>query len=151
MSRLGWRWIHLTMADAAAGAHALSVAGANDRTRTQAVLVLKRAIQDVSNNFHVAMRMGGEPFAGRDPVFVDHSQGTKSHEAWIVILVEGKRVACIEPAVIAPTAFIVASNVNHKKILVTTTIFTFCLDEGNLKGIQRASQGGNCLKQPEDV
>src|SRR5271169_2957375 len=122
MSRLGWRRIHLAMADAAAGAHSLSVAWANDRTRAQAVLVLKRAVQNVSNNFHVAVRVGGEPFAGRDLVFVDHAQGTKSHETRIVVLVERKRVAGIEPAEIAATAFIAASNVDHNKILVTTTI-----------------------------
>jgi ribosomal protein S7 len=110
------------MADAAAGAHALSVAWTNDRTRAQAVLVLKRAVQNVGNDFHVAVRMGGEAFAGPDPVFVDHAQGTKSHETWIVILVERKRVARIEPAEIAPTAFIAASNLDHNKILVTTTI-----------------------------
>src|SRR5580692_1560706 len=122
MSRLGWRRIHLAMADTAAGAHSLSVAGANDRTRAQAVLVLKRAVQNVSNNFHVAVRVGGEPFAGGDPVFIDHAQGAKSHEVLIVILVERKRMACIQPAVIAATPFIAASNIDHSKILVTTTI-----------------------------
>src|SRR5580693_4296100 len=141
MSSLGWRRIHLAMADAAAGAHALSVAGANDRTRAQAVLVLKRAVQNVSNNFHVAVRVGGEPFAGRDPVFVDHAQGTKSHETRIVILVERKRVAGIEPAEIAATALIAASNVDHDKILVTTTI-SLRLDDGNHKGIQCPSATG---------
>jgi hypothetical protein len=33
------------------------------------------------------------------------------------------------------------SNIDHNKILVTTSIFTFAIDDGNHKGIQRAPQG----------
>src|ERR1700674_2768130 len=132
------------MADAAARAHALSVAGADDRTCAQAVLVLKRAFQNVSNDSHVAMRMGGEPFAGSDPVFVDHAQRTKSHESWIVILIKRKRVAGIEPAIIAATPFVTAPNIDHSELLVITTI-SLKLDEADQKGIQRSLGGADDL------
>ena len=110
------------MPDSFSRAHALSVAGTNDGTGSQAVLVFESPLEDVGNDFHIAVWVHGEAVAGLHDVFIDHAQGPESHEPGIVISIEGKTVAGIEPAVVAAAALFAGPNGNHKNILVVTTI-----------------------------
>src|SRR5882724_9364057 len=52
MNRIGFRLVGLAVADAAAGAHALAVAGTDDRAGAERVLVLERALENVSDDLH---------------------------------------------------------------------------------------------------
>ena len=58
------------MPHAQARAQALPVAGTDDRTVPHTVLVLQRALENVSDDLHVPMGMHGEALAGLYPVFV---------------------------------------------------------------------------------
>ena len=75
---------------AAAGGHPLSVAGEDDRTCAQAILVLKLAFEDVGDNLHVAMGMSGEAGSSNNHVLINDAQGAKTHEAGVVVQVEGE-------------------------------------------------------------
>src|ERR1700733_12698457 len=101
MHRIGCRRVLLAVTNAASGAYALAISGANDRAGTQTVLVLKRAFENVGDNFHVPMRVRGERSAGSNVVLVDDPQRMKAHPCGIVILVEGESVAGVEPAVVS--------------------------------------------------
>ena len=46
-----------------------------------------------------AVRMRGKPGAGRDVIFVDHTQGAEAHVRRIIVVGETERVAGIEPSV----------------------------------------------------
>ena len=52
--------------------------------------MLQRAIENIGDDFHVAVRMGGEAAARRDPVLVDHPERPESHVVLIVVISEGK-------------------------------------------------------------
>src|SRR4051794_17157683 len=114
--------IELAMPYASACAHALAVARKNHCSCAQAVFMFQRAFQDVGNNLHIPMRMQRETFTGCDPIFINNPQRAEAHEARIVILVKGKRVFSVEPAVVAAPSFIAAPNTDHWTILVITTI-----------------------------
>ena len=51
------------------------------------------AVQNVGDDFHVAMGMGLESRAALDPVLVDDAQGAEALVGGVVILAEGKTVA----------------------------------------------------------
>src|SRR5437763_15822258 len=90
--------IAFTVADAAAGAHALPVARADDRASAEGILVLDGALEDVGDDLHVAMRVRRETLATGDAVLVDDAQGTEAHVVAVVIFAEGKRMIIITPA-----------------------------------------------------
>src|SRR5208283_2867686 len=62
---------------------------------------------------HIAVRMHGEALTGRNPVFIDHAQRTETHKVWIMILIERKGMASIEPAMVAPATLITSPNLDH--------------------------------------
>src|SRR5438270_9536923 len=97
--------IAFTVADAAAGAHALPVARADDRASAEGILVLDGALEDVGDDLHVAMRVRREALAAGDAVLVDDAQGSKTHVVAVVIFAERKRVISIEPAEVEVAAF----------------------------------------------
>ncbi len=66
--------------------------------------MLERALEDVSDDFHVAVRMGREALARRHPILVDDPQRGKAHMLRVVIIGEGKRMPGVEPAVIGVAA-----------------------------------------------
>src|SRR5579864_9195332 len=65
------RWIEFAVANPASCRHALAIARKDHRTGSQTIFVLKLALENVGDDFHVAMRMRGEPGVGRNPIFVD--------------------------------------------------------------------------------
>src|SRR5262245_20414437 len=94
------RWVELAVSHSSAGAHALDLAGQDDRARSHAVFVLEGALKNVRDDLHVAMGMRSESLRWSDAVFIDDSQGAKPHVLWVVIPIEGERVIGIQPPVI---------------------------------------------------
>ena len=86
------------MADAGAGAHPLRIAGADDFAGAERILVFEPAVENVGDNLHIGMAMGGEAAARRQPVLVDDAQRSEPHEARITIIAERKAMRGIEPA-----------------------------------------------------
>src|SRR5512146_3335919 len=113
MDRLRLRRVELAVTDAGAGGHALHLAGPDDRTGADAVLVLERAFEDVGDDLHVAMAMRIEAGAGLDAILIDDAQGTEAHMARIVIVAERKTVQALQPAEIGKTALFGGPDGDH--------------------------------------
>src|SRR5215831_7127217 len=114
---MGWislRGIGLAVPDACPRAHPLAVTWPNYRAISQAVFVFESAFQQIGDDLHIAMRVRGKSMARLYPVLIDHSQGPVSHEARIVVLIERKAVAGVQPPVISATSFLATANRNHK-------------------------------------
>ena len=101
------------MANPAARGHALAIARKDHRTGSQAVFVLELAFENVSDDFHVAMRVCREAVVGCNPIFVNDAQRTKSHPLRIPIVAEAESVLSFEPAVVFATTLLAATNLNH--------------------------------------
>lgn len=100
-----WRGIELAMEDTFAGAHELDLAGLEDAAIAEAVFVLESAFDDVGEDFHVAVRVGGEAAAGGDVVFVDDAQAAEAHVGGVVVIGEGEGMMGLEPAMVGVAAF----------------------------------------------
>src|SRR2546421_738601 len=87
-----------------AGAHALHLAGADDGAGPQAVLVLERALDDVRDDLHVAVAVGGKAPARLHPILVHDAQGAEAHVARVEVVGEGEGVAAREPAELGAAA-----------------------------------------------
>src|SRR5215813_2819349 len=85
----------------------------NDGAVPHAVLVGECAFEDVGDDLHVAVRVHGKSCAWRDEILIDHAQGAEAHPAWVAILVEGKCVARVEPAVVTTATFSAGTNLDH--------------------------------------
>src|SRR5207237_10296037 len=99
------RGIELAVPDPAAGGHALHVAGTNHGPIAHAVAMLQRARENVSDDFHVAMRVRGKTLCGRDAIFIDDPQRAEVHVRRIEILIERESVISVEPTKIKVAAF----------------------------------------------
>src|SRR6185369_2695219 len=102
------------MSHTRAGTHALRIAAANNRSGAHAVAMFQSPLQNVGDNFHVAMSVRGEAVAGLHKVFVDYSKGTKARVLWIVVITEGEAVISIEPAEIEMATLFSLANCDHK-------------------------------------
>ena len=116
MHRIRARGVELAVRHAGARAHALHVAGTDDRPGAHAVPVLEGALEHIGDDLHVAVRVRSEAAAGPDPILVDHAELAKPHPAWIVVVGEGERVAAVEPVELGATPFRCASNGHHAPI-----------------------------------
>ena len=105
--------IELAVHDAAAGAHALHVAGRYRGTVADAVFVANRATHDVADDLHVAVTVHAKAGTGLDAVFVDHAQISKAHVRRVVVAGKRKRVVRLEPAVVGPAALSAKSQGQH--------------------------------------
>src|SRR5262249_6867369 len=85
--------------------HMLNFSGIDRALGPERVLMFEGALDDVSDNLHVLMRVSGKSLAGRDAVLVDHTQNAKTHKSRIIIVGERKRVKRIQPAMHSMTAF----------------------------------------------
>ena len=65
--------VELAMPDAAAGRHALQIAGPNNRAGADAVFMLERALDNLRYDLHVAVRVRGKATAASDAVVIDHA------------------------------------------------------------------------------
>src|SRR3954471_2288511 len=105
--------VELAVGHAAAGAHALHVAGNDHRARAHRVLVRERAVEHVADDLHVAVPVGAEALAGVDAILVDHAQRAVAHVLRILVAGEGERVERAQPAVIREAAFGAAAHLVH--------------------------------------
>ena len=81
------------------------------------ILVRDGAVQDVSDDLHVAMGMGRKARPALDPVFIDHPQGAEAFIGRVVIIAKGKAVARIQPGDLGPAAVFGAPDGDHLRLL----------------------------------
>src|SRR5262249_13873184 len=91
---------------------------ADDRSGSQGVLVLERALEHVRDDLHVAMPMRPETLAGRDAIFVDDPKSTKAHVLGIEVIGEGECMARLEPPVVRKTTSVAWADDDHEGILL---------------------------------
>src|SRR5208282_926132 len=97
MDRVGLRMIEFAVRDSRPSTHTLRFAGTNDRAGADAVLVFERTLENVGDNLHVAMPVGGKTRARADAVLVDYAQRAKSHLPGVVVVAEREGVTAVEP------------------------------------------------------
>src|SRR5438876_1154402 len=110
---LAARGVVLAVRHAGAGAHALHLAGADDGAGPQAVLVLERALDDVRDDLHVAVAVGGKAPARLHPILVHDAQGAEAHVARVEVVGEGEGVAAREPAELGAAALVARADGDH--------------------------------------
>ncbi|MNP34237.1 hypothetical protein D3C76_1275130 [compost metagenome] len=110
------RVVVLAMRHAAAGAHQLHIAGTDHRAGAQGVLVFQRAFEHIGENFHVAVRVLAEAFAGGHAVIVDHQQIGKTLFFRVAIAGEGKGMERLQPAVIGQATIRCFAKGQHDEI-----------------------------------
>ena len=76
------------MCHAGSRAHVLHVARLDDRTVAHAVLVRQRSLEDVGDDFHVAVRMRRKSAAPGYAVIVHHAQGAKLNMLRVIVVRE---------------------------------------------------------------
>ena len=97
--------VEFAVLDARAGGHVLNLAGPDDAAIAHRVLVFERAAQNVSDDFHVAVRMRAKAAAARDDVVIDDAKRAESHVLRVVIIRKRKCEMRIQPAVVDVAAF----------------------------------------------
>ena len=102
---------------ARARAHVLDVTRLDHRAVAHAVTVLQGALQDVGDDFHVAVRMHRKTAAARDAVIVHHPQRAKVHVRWVVVIGKRKSEMSVQPTVVGVTALVALANLNHGGLL----------------------------------
>jgi hypothetical protein len=112
MHELAIRGVVFAVANAGARAHALHVARPDHGAVAHRILVRQRALEDVADDFHVAVAVGAEALARLDAVFVDDTQRPEAHVPGIVVVRERKSVEGLEPAVLGQPAFLAAANLH---------------------------------------
>src|SRR5215472_16446146 len=107
--------VELAMRHAGARAHVLHVAWTNDRAVTHAVFVSEGTLENISDDFHILVRMSWEAATARDAVVVHHAQGAELHVFQVKIVGEGKGEAGVEPAVVGMAAVVAFANGDHRR------------------------------------
>ena len=110
--------VELAVHHAAAGAHALHVAGRDALDVAHAVLVGEVALQHIADDFHVAVPVGAEAGTRRDAVLVDDAQVAPAHVGGIVVTGERKAVVGLQPAVIGIATFLGLAKGQHAVLLL---------------------------------
>src|SRR5688572_21226978 len=105
--------VEFAMAHAAAGAHALHVAGHDGGAVPHGVLVAERALEHVAEDLHVAVAVRAEARARPHAVFVDHAQRAVADVARIVVVGEREAVVGLEPAVPGVAALVAGPQFGH--------------------------------------
>ncbi len=93
------RGIEFRVSDAGASTHELDLAGAKLATISHAVLVFQYTGDDVSENFHIAVRVSGKSTTGGHVIFIDDPQTAEAHLRWIMVIGEAESVMTVEPTV----------------------------------------------------
>src|SRR5262245_15540316 len=91
--------IEFAMRDPRARTHALDLAGVNHRASAEAVFVLQGTLQDVREDFHVAVGVRAESSARLHTVLVYHAQRAEPHMPGVVVVGKRKRMIALQPAV----------------------------------------------------
>ena len=105
---LGLGVIALGMPGAGAEGHPLDATGCQHAAVAQAVGVLEGARYHVGDALHIPMGMQGPDRARHQRVMVEDPQRANAHLLRVVVLVEAKVPAGLEPATIAGVDFLVA-------------------------------------------
>ena len=113
MHPLVLRRIVFAVGDAGAGGHPLNFARANNSARAETVLVLKCAVQHVTDDFHVPMAVWRKASLRRHPVFIDDSEAAESHMGRIVIFAKREAVPAVEPAEPGAATGVAWANCQH--------------------------------------
>jgi hypothetical protein len=85
------------VANSSAGGHSLHVASPQHVARAETVAMLQLAIENVGDDFHVAVAVRAEARVGRDAIVVDDPQRAKAHLLRVVMISEGERVPAVQP------------------------------------------------------
>src|SRR5262249_18401421 len=88
----------LAMGDAGAGAHPLHLAGNNNGAVAQAVPVHEPSFEDIRDDLHLTVAVGGKARAVDDSVLVDDTQRAKANRPGGGVGPKGEAVAVGEPA-----------------------------------------------------
>ena len=77
--------------------------------------MLQGAVEDVREDFHIAVAVRAETAAGGDAVVVKDAQGAEAHVGRVEVVAEGERVGRVEPAQARPASVGGTSDVQHRK------------------------------------
>lgn len=105
MADLAVGGICLAVQHAFARAHHLDLTGQQHAAVAHAVFMLERALDEITENLHVTVRMRGETAAWGDAVLIDHPQRAKAHVCRVIVVGEAEGVIAVEPAVVGMAAF----------------------------------------------
>src|SRR5207245_6153956 len=107
----------LAVPNAGARGHPLHFAALDHRAGAQAIPVRQSTFEDISENLHVAVKMGGETGARLHPIVVDHPERTETHVGWVMVVPERKSVAAVQPVEQRPAALFSLPNDNQSLLL----------------------------------
>ncbi len=116
VDQLVLRRVVFAMPHARAGAHALHVPGADHRAVAHRVLVREPALEDITDDLHVAVTVRAETLARLDAVLVDDAKGAEPHVLRVLVVREGKGVEGAKPAVLGKASFLAAANLHHGRL-----------------------------------
>ena len=88
MRDLVGRVIELAMSHASACGHALHLAGRQCFDVTHVVLMSQLPLQDIADDFHVAVTVGSKAGTGLNAVFIDDAKRTETHVLRVVVVGE---------------------------------------------------------------
>jgi len=86
------------MQNAIPGADVLQIARFDDAAVAHRILVLQLALNDVAEDFRIAMRMSPKPRPASTTSSLTHSQRAKTHVIGVKIAAKGKSVPAMQPA-----------------------------------------------------
>jgi len=66
--------------------------------------VSERALQNISDDFHIAVRMGAEAVAGLDVILVNNAQAAELRVFGVVVIGKRKGISGVQPAVVGLAA-----------------------------------------------
>ena len=116
MHELDRRAVALTVAHASTGVHALNGARAKGRCMPHRVFMRQFALQDVTDNFHVAVTVSTKTLARLHPVIIIHAKRAELNLLGIKVVRERERVKGPEPAVVGVAALCAPSQLQHRFI-----------------------------------
>ena len=97
--------VEFTVPHASTRTHALHMAGRNALHVAHAVLVRQIAGQNITDDFHVTVRVCAKAGPRGNPVFIDHPEIAPGHVQRVVIPGEGKAVKRLQPAMVGVATF----------------------------------------------
>jgi DNA-binding transcriptional LysR family regulator len=109
--------IELAVEHAGTRGHVLDIARFDHPSIAHRVPMFQLAAQNVSNDFHVPMRMRVETHARHDEVVVDHPQRAVTHPIRIIVVREAESVIAVEPTMFGVAPFVRFSNIHHGYIM----------------------------------
>src|SRR5207302_9860750 len=103
---LALRAIKLAVTHTRAGRHRLHVAALDDTLAAGGVLMGEGTFNDIADDFHVTMTMGGKAGIGRHAIVIDHAHIAEPHMRLVIVIGEGECMPAVEPADLLAAAFV---------------------------------------------